>query len=196
MTRGSPVETSTTWLGRLTAAPSDADWRRLLDVYGPLLRRWLTRAGVAASDHDDLAQEVLAVVVEKVAGFERRGPGAFRGWLRRILANRVGDHIRRDQGRAAGGSDALARLDELADPDSPLSRLWDREHDAFLAARAMGRVRPDFTDVTWEAFARQARDGRPAREVAGELGISVNAVLVAKSRVLRRLREELAGLVD
>ena len=37
---------------------------------------------------------------------------------------------------------------------------------------------------------------RPAADVAAELGISVNSVYLAKSRVLRRLREELAGLLD
>jgi len=39
-------------------------------------------------------------------------------------------------------------------------------------------------------------DGQPASDVAQELGISVNAVLIAKSRVLKRLREKPAGLVD
>ncbi len=191
------METSLTWLGRLIGNPTEGDWRQLLDVYGPLLRGWLARAGVPAAERDDLTQEVLIVVVEKVNEFDHRGPGAFRGWLRRILANRVGDYLRREDGRAAagGGSDARDRLEALADPDSPLSRLWDREHDAHVAARAMARVRPDFADATWEAFARQARDGRPAREVAAELGITVNAALVAKSRVLRRLRETLSGLV-
>ncbi|HYH68470.1 MAG TPA: sigma-70 family RNA polymerase sigma factor [Urbifossiella sp.] len=191
------METSLTWIGRLTGSPTDADWRQLLDVYGPLLRGWLTRTGVAAADHDDLCQEVLMVVVARVYDFDHRGPGAFRGWLRGILANRVGDYLRRERGRAAagGGSDAHERLEALADPDSHLSRLWDREHDAHLTARAMTRVRPDFTEATWEAFLGQARDGRPARDVAAELGLTVNAVLVAKSRVLRRLREDLAGLV-
>ena len=191
------MQTSLTWLGRLAGSPTDGDWRQLLDVYGPLLRGWMARTGVPAADHDDLTQEVLMVVVAKVNDFDHRGPGAFRGWLRGILANRVGDYLRRERGRVAagGGSDARAQLEALADPDSHLSRLWDREHDAHLAARAMARVRPDFTDGTWEAFARQVRDGRSAKEVAAELGISVNAALVAKSRVLRRLRAELAGAV-
>ena len=81
-------------------------------------------------------------------------------------------------------------------PASGLSRLWDREHDEHVAARVMGRVRVDFSETTGEAFARQVPDGRPAREVAAELGVSRNAALIAKSRVLCRLRAELAGLVD
>jgi RNA polymerase sigma-70 factor (ECF subfamily) len=192
------VDTSASLLDRLAAAPSDADWRRLFDLYAPLLAAWLARAGVAPHDRDDLTQEVLLVVVREVGRFDRRGPGAFRAWLRTILANRVRDHFRGRAGRAvaAGGSAGWDRLEELADPASALSRLWDREHDEHVAARALARVRVDFTETTWEAFARQVMEGRPAGEVAAELGISRNAALVAKSRVLSRVRAELAGLVE
>jgi RNA polymerase sigma-70 factor (ECF subfamily) len=190
------VETSLTWLGRLTAAPTDADWRQLVDVYGPLLGEWLARAGVPPADRDDLTQEVMVVLVREVAGFDRRGPGAFRAWLRAILANRVRQYFRGRAGPAvAAGGSAADRLDALADPDSPLSRVWDREHDEYVAARALERVRVDFAETTWEAFTRQVLDGRPAGEVAAELGITRNAALIAKSRVLARVRAELTGLV-
>ena len=192
------METSASLLGRLAAAPTDADWRRLDDLYRPLLRAWVARAGVAASDVDDLVQDVLLVVVRKISGFERRGKGAFRTWLRTILANRVGDYFR---GRkylptATGDSDFLRRLDELESPDSALSRLWDREHDEHVAAALIKRVQGDFSPVTWEAFRRHVTKGEPAVEVAKALDLSLNAVLLAKSRVLKRLRQELAGLVD
>lgn len=194
--KGPPVETSLTWLGRLTEKPTEGDWKQLLDMYGPLLRAWLSRAGVPNADHDDLSQDVLIVLVREVSGFERRGPGAFRNWLRTILYNRIRDYFRGRANRtvAVGGSDA--RLDELADPDSAISRLWDREYDQHLAARTLEHVRVDFTETTWQAFARQVIEGRPAQEVAVELGISRNAALVAKSRVLARVRAELAGLIE
>ena len=83
------METSLTWLDRLTDKPGGADWRRLLDVYGPLLHGWLSRAGVPEGDRDDIVQDVLVVVVRRVNGFEHRGPGTFRAWLRGILANHI-----------------------------------------------------------------------------------------------------------
>jgi RNA polymerase sigma-70 factor, ECF subfamily len=83
----------------------------------------------------------------------------------------------------------------LIDSGSPLSRLWDREHDEHVAARVMERVRVDFTPGTWEAFVRQALGGQSAREVAAALGITWNAALMAKSRVLAKVRTELAGFV-
>jgi RNA polymerase sigma-70 factor (ECF subfamily) len=191
------VETSASLLDRLAAAPSEADWRRLFGLYSPLLGEWLARTGVPAHDRDDLSQEVLLVVVREVARFDRRRAGAFRAWLRTILAHRVRDYFRGRAGRAvgAGGTPAWERLEELADPDSLLSRLWDREHDEHVAARAMDRVRVDFTETTWAAFAGQVLEGRSAAEVAAELGISRNAALVAKSRVLARVRAEVDGLV-
>ena len=185
------METSLPWLGRLTAAPTDADWRRLVGNYGPLVAGWLARAGVPPADRDDLAQEALLVVVREVPGFEHRGPGSFRGWLRRVVANRARTYF-----RARRDAAPAVDLDQLACDDTALSRLWDREHDEFVVARALRAVEGDFAPATWRAFRLQAIDGRRPAEAAAETGLSLNAVILAKSRVLRRLRGELHGLVD
>ncbi|HLW67558.1 MAG TPA: sigma-70 family RNA polymerase sigma factor [Gemmataceae bacterium] len=184
------METSLTWLGRLAGDPTDRDWKRLLEVYGPLLRGWLVRSGVPAADHDDLIQEVLIVVVAHVADFEHRGPGAFRAWLRGILANHTRKFFR------TRSENPSVDLDAVADPHSELGKLWDREHDEHLAVRALKMVQNDFAPATWLAFRRQVIDGRPPSEVARELDLSLNAVILAKSRVLKRLRSELQGLLE
>ncbi len=184
------METSLTWLGRLTGGADAADWQQLNDVYGPLLGAWLARAGVPASDRDDVIQEVLMVVVRRVSEFEHRGPGAFRAWLRGILANHTKKFFRTRHDSPA------VDLDQLIGDDTALSRVWDREHDEHLAARALCAVEGDFAPATWAAFRRQVIDGLPPAEVAAELGLSLNAVILAKSRVLKRLRAELRGLVE
>jgi RNA polymerase sigma-70 factor (ECF subfamily) len=191
------VETSVSLLERLAGSPTDDDWRRLLDLYQPLIHSWMARAGVATSDADDLAQEVLLVVFREVGDFERRGKGAFRGWLRTILANRVRDYFRGQKYRptATGDSDFLRQLDELESPDSALARQWDREHDEHVIASLLRRVKGDFGPATCQAFLRHALEGEPAARVAEELGLSLNSVVLAKSRVLKRLRQEAAGLV-
>jgi RNA polymerase sigma-70 factor (ECF subfamily) len=191
------VETSVSLLERLAGRPTDDDWRRLLDLYQPLLRAWMTRSGVALSDADDLIQEVMLVVFREVSGFKRRGNGAFRSWLRTIMAHRVSNHLRAGRYRpATGDRDLLQQLDELESPESELSQQWDREHDEHVAAALLRRVQGDFAPATWEAFRRHALEGEPAVRVAEELKLSLNSVLLAKSRVLKRLRQELAGLVD
>lgn len=183
------METSLSWLGRLSDGAAD-DWQRLNDLYSPLLAGWLTRAGVPAADRDDIIQEVLMVVVRRVAEFEYCGPGAFRAWLRGILANHTKKFFRT---RPIAPS---VDLDQLAGDDTALSKIWDREHDEYVAARALRAVEGDFAPATWQAFRRQVIDGLAPAEVAAEVGLSLNAVILAKSRVLKRLRAELRGLVE
>jgi RNA polymerase sigma-70 factor (ECF subfamily) len=192
------METSGSLLIRLANSPTDADWRRLNDLYQPLLRAWTARAGVAKSDADDLVQEVLLVVFHEVGSFERRHQGAFQAWLRRILANRVRNYFRGEKYRptATGDSGFLRWLDELESPDSALSKLWDREHEEHVVKSLMQRVQGDFKPETWQAFRRHALEGEPVEQVAAALGLSRNSVLLAKSRVLKRLREELTGLAE
>lgn len=192
------METSVSLLERLAGAPDEDDWRRLVGLYQPLLRAWLARAGVPAVDADDLTQDVLLVVFREVSGFTRRGQGAFRAWLRGILANRIRDYFRKRQHRptATGDSDFAERLHELESPESALSALWDREHDEHVVATLLRQVAPHFTGPTWQAFRRHVLEGAPAASVAEELGLSLNSVLLAKSRVLKRLRQELGGLID
>ncbi len=153
---------------------------------------------MAEADADDLVQETLTVVIQKVSQFERRRAGAFRAWLRTILTHRLRNYFRTRSRRtvATGGSDLLKRLALLEALNSELSHLWDLEHDRHVAARVMKLVERDVEPQTWQAFRRQVLDEHPASAVADELGLSHNAVLLAKSRVLKRLREELAGLVD
>ena len=65
-----------------------------------------------------------------------------------------------------------------------------------LLRRALDLVRVEFEPATWRAFLLTAVDGRPAPEAAAELGVSAAAVRQAKSRVLRRVRQELGDLPE
>jgi RNA polymerase sigma-70 factor (ECF subfamily) len=192
-------DTSFSLLNRLRLQPDAASWQRLVDLYTPLIAGWLRRQSVPAADADDLTQEVMAVVVRELPHFQHNQQrGAFRNWLRTITVNRLRTLWRARQKRpvATGDSDFLKVLDELEDPQSNLSRLWDQQHDQHVARRLMELVEPQFEPNTWRAFRRVVLDGAKAGAVAAELGMSVNAVLLAKSRVLSRLREEMKGLTD
>ena len=92
-------------------------------------------------------------------------------------------------------SAATSELPDLPAEDVA-ARLWESEYQQHLVGRAIELMQAEFEPPTWKAFWESVARGRPAREVAGELGISVNAVYVAKSRVLGRLRRELDGLLD
>jgi RNA polymerase sigma-70 factor (ECF subfamily) len=87
-------------------------------------------------------------------------------------------------------------LKQLDDPNSELGRMWEQEHDQYIVQRALTLIEQDFAPVTWRAFWLTTHDGADAAAVAAELGISTNAVFIAKSRVLKRLRTEIEGLID
>jgi RNA polymerase sigma-70 factor, ECF subfamily len=190
--------TSFSLLERLRMRPDADGWRLLVELYLPLIQGWLRRHGVGGPDADDLAQEVLTVVAREVGNFQHNGrTGAFRNWLRTITVHRIRDFWRARKLRPAVGDEAFARvLDELEDASSSPSVAWDQEHDRHVARRLMELIRPEFGTKTWRAFERTALDGARAAEVAAELRLSVNAVLIAKSRVLQRLRAAARGLVD
>jgi RNA polymerase sigma-70 factor, ECF subfamily len=189
--------TSLSLLDRLRrAAPDAPDWRRLQEVYLPLIRSWLCRVPGVRDEADDLAQEVFVVLVRELPVFERRRDGAFRAWLRQITLNRVRafQKVRHRRGRARGDG-VEAFLAQLQDSTSDLARQWDEEHDRHVLDQLLALVQRDFRPRTWAAFTRFALDGRPAAQVAQELGMSEIAVLQAKARVLKRLRAEAGELI-
>jgi RNA polymerase sigma-70 factor (ECF subfamily) len=174
-------------------------WQRWLTVYEPWLRGWLRRHRLQPADTDDLLQNILVVVNQKLPGFVHNGrPGAFRAWLRTILVNQVRSFLRSRRQQQHHQDQAVESpdwLDLLADSSSDLSRQWDLEHDQQLVRRLLAIVQPEFQPRTWEVFRLLVLEDRPAAEVAQFCGMELNAVYVAKSRVLARLRQELGGVV-
>ncbi|MGL6095756.1 MAG: RNA polymerase sigma factor [Fimbriiglobus sp.] len=191
--------TSVTLLGRLRRPDaSGTDWGRFEALYRPLIRRWIGDIPGLGADADDITQEVFLVVAQELPGFDRQRVGSFRAWLRQVTVNRVRQSIRGRKrrpvaGLGAAGDEFLARL---ADPTSELTRQWDRDHDLHVLTQVLELVRPDFEPTTWEAFLATAKAGRSPAAVAADLGLSVNAVMLAKSRVLKRLREEAQGFLE
>jgi RNA polymerase sigma-70 factor (ECF subfamily) len=190
-------ETRQSLLLRAQAGEENA-WKDLTELYRPLILAWLNRQGVPAGDLEDLSQEVLLSVVKHLPAFQHSGHrGAFRSWLRTIVCSRTTDYWRAlDAVTPAGGSGATAALQQIADPDSELNRQWDEEHDRYVLHCLLDLVEEEFEPITLKAFRRLAIEGASGADAAQELGLSVAAVYVAKSRVLARIRQEAEGLID
>lgn len=186
-----PGTTSLTLLDRIRANDGEA-WRRVAHLYCPLVYRWCRRQRLREHDAADISQEVFRTVASRIGDFRRERAGdSFRGWLWTITRNKIGDHIRRQerQPTSPGGSDAYQRLMNLSDqlPD-------DADSDADcsgVAHRAVLLIRPEFEERTWTMFWRAAVEGHAPKDIAADLGVTPDAVRMAKSRVLRRLRDEL-----
>jgi RNA polymerase sigma-70 factor (ECF subfamily) len=183
--------TSASLLQRLRRPDAREDWDRFVRLYSPIAYEWACRLGLQESDAADLVQEVFAVLVQKLPEFSYDPARSFRGWLRTLLVNKWRERCR---GRAAPRPLGDALPDPAA-PD-PVDALAEAEFQKHLAVRALQLMQAEFRPATWKACWEHVVCGRPAQEVAAELGITVNAVYLATSRVLRRLRQELEGLLD
>jgi RNA polymerase sigma-70 factor (ECF subfamily) len=187
--------TSLTLLERARAADPDA-WQRLVSLYSPLVFSWMRRAGLGEADAADQLQEVWQSVAGALDRFQRDADrGTFRGWLWTIARNRIRYYFRalRGQPTAAGGTDACHMLQNVPEQE-PADESGVEDHRLLQSALAL--IRAEFEDRTWRAFWGMAVDGRSAADVGRELGLAANAVYQAKFRVLRRLRQEMAGLLD
>jgi RNA polymerase sigma-70 factor (ECF subfamily) len=201
MVEGSrPVQTGqTTSLSLLQRARANDQkaWSRLVALYEPLVRLWCSRIGLSAEDVEDIVQEVFASTAAHLCDFRRDRPGdTFRGWLRVIARNAALMHLRRASGaRAEGGSDAWQRLQDVADPLAGGAEEEEAEEDR-LYRRAVEQVRGEFEEQTWRAFWLTVIEGRSPAALAAELGVTTAAVRQAKSRVLRRLKQEMGDVLD
>jgi RNA polymerase sigma-70 factor (ECF subfamily) len=192
-----PGETPPSLLQRLQKDPHDeSSWRDFEALYSPWLRRWLPGSPCARADGDDIVQTVFLVVVRKLPEFEHNGEkGAFRGWLRTILTRTLRDHLEK-AGRLTISAEVMERLKELEDSRSNSSRQWDEEYPEYLRERLRELVRQEFSGNDAEVFERIVLANDAAEDVARSQGRSPAAVLKAKSRVLRWLRENFAELLN
>jgi RNA polymerase sigma-70 factor (ECF subfamily) len=183
--------TSATLLERVRDPANQEAWKRFVQLYTPLLYSWAAQAGLRGQDAADLVQDVFVILLRKLGEFRYERDGSFRGWLRTVLRNKWHDLQRL---RVPIPHDAQAA--PLADLPDRTAIDDDAEYRAYLVRRALALIQGDFEPATWQAWQAFAMAGRPALEVARELGITAHAVYLAKARVLRRLRQEIAGLLE
>ncbi|MFV2069124.1 MAG: RNA polymerase sigma factor [Pirellulales bacterium] len=173
-------------------------WRRLVRLYGPLVVRWCRRMGLAEANAADVSQEVFQAVTTQIGQFRRERPtDSFRAWLYGITRNKVRDVWRKqaDSPAAIGGTTIQHRFQQM--PDHYDADLKDAPQEfQEVLRRAMDLVQVEFTEKSWQAFWQVTIDGRKPSDVAADLEMSAGAVYIAKSRALKRLREELDGLEE
>jgi RNA polymerase sigma-70 factor (ECF subfamily) len=189
--------TSSTLLVRIKAKDQQA-WERFVELYGPLVYCWCRRFGLQEADAEDVSQDVFRTVAESIAGYHHEEKGdSFRGWLRTVTRTRVLDFFRQKArgAHAVGGSDAQAQWLEVPDIEAD-SGSTDEEDKLILVRRAIDLVLDNCKEENRQAFLRVVIAGNHPSDVAQDLGMTVNAVYVAKSHILRRIRDEFAEFVE
>ena len=182
-------ETRTTLLVRLRDGTDQAAWRTFDEIYRPLLLGYARSRGLEAHDAEDAVQQCLEGVLKQIGNYAHLG--SFKNWLRGIVENKICDRFRAGKREVRADTGFLSNLPDTGEtPEQEWERHWRVAHLRYCAELVRQEVAPS----TFSAFVEYGIKGRPAGEVAAELGLSTNQVYVAKHRVLERTRDVMAEL--
>lgn len=178
----------------------DADaWAEFASIYEPFVYRFARRGGLQDADARELVQDVMLSVAKAVGRWKPDGNRAkFRTWLFHIARNQLLDALakRKRQLTARGGTSFFGRFGEFSEAAETTDQLMRLEHRRVLFRWAAERIEKAVNPATWQAFWMTAVDEKSVDEVASELGLTTGAVYIARSRVLAKLRDEVAKWED
>ena len=169
-------------------------WTEFANLYGPVIYAYGLKRGLQSADATDLTQDVLQIVMDSVTKFQYRQPGSFRGWLFTITLNRIRRrHVLAQRQIAGSGRTTVAQaLGNHAKEEQD----WDQQLQMHLFHWAAEQIRSEFQENSWQAFWQTSVEQQPAAKVAEQLKMSVGSVYVAKSRIIKRIREKVAYAQD
>lgn len=180
-------------------------WERMVKLYSPLVYFWCKESGLPEPDLNDVFQEVFHTLARNIKKFRPVENGTFRGWLRTLTRNKLNDHYRKlgREPRPIGGTEALHYFGQL--PAAPQRHSTSNRTEApqnemeiqhSMLCQALANVRCNFAEQTWKAFWMVVIDGRQTNDVAKDLSMRPGTVRVAKSRILKRLRQEIGDAFE
>jgi RNA polymerase sigma factor (sigma-70 family) len=192
--RRSDSQTSLTLMEGLREFPRNARaWERFVEQYRPKIYGWCRVWGLQEADAEDVAQDVIAKLTQKMMDFDYDRTRCFRAWLKTITQHALSDQLSsRCRALGDGSVPILSSLEAREDLEKRIEELFDRE----LLDRAIARVKERVAPVTWDAFRLTTFEDCSGAQVSCLLGIPIASVFVAKHRVHKILKEELAKLDD
>jgi RNA polymerase sigma-70 factor, ECF subfamily len=191
------LSTHQSLLARLARGDDQAAWADCFARYRDLILGVARRRGCVGADGEDVLQDVFLQLGKAMPRFRYdQERGRFRGFLKTIAVRAIGKRLRRHGLEARHGErtgDGSPAQDGTPDPE--LEAAWESEWRQYHLRQAMMVLRSEVRATDLRAFEAITQGQRDARQVALELGISVDSVYQIKSRVLRRLRELIATQV-
>ena len=188
--------TSESLLFRLQDAPDgEVDqnaWEKFVQLYTPLMFHWARKVGLQQSDAADLVQDVLSIVFRRLPEFQYDTSGSFRGWLRMVTLNKFREKKRKRVTEVSIASNSV--LEQIASLQRAEST-WDLDYGQMLLQQTMELMESDFQPGTWQALRAVMAEGMTVDQAAEATGVSIWTIYSAKARLMKRLREELKGLL-
>ncbi len=180
---------------RLRNQDDNSAWTEFVQLYTPLLYSYALQRGLQEADAADIAQETSRQVFKNIDRLDYDpSRGTFRGWLLTIARNLIRQHANRRARTAVGTGDSQMHqvLDRIESPET--DEHWEQEYRSRLFHLAVQRIKPEFQIKTWNAFWMSSVEAIDVAEVAKKLAMTVGAIYIARSRVIKRLREEVASM--
>ena len=188
--------TSPSLLLRIRNPDDESAWREFDELYSEIIRLYCRQRKLQPHDEDDVVQEVMDSVCKAIRTFEYDpSKGRFRSWLGTVTANRIRNHLSRKSGSdvVAVGGDAVDNANgNWVDPDDS----WVEIFSERIFRKACSLVRPNVSETTWACFEATWIMEEEAGEVAKRFDIPVHSVYVNKSRVLKRLDQQIRVLAE
>jgi RNA polymerase sigma-70 factor (ECF subfamily) len=188
-------ETRLSLIRRLQSGTDVNAWTEFSDIYRPVIVRLALSKGLQAADAEDLAQKVLLAISRHIAGWKPDPKrGRFRTWLQKIVRNATLNALSRiPKDAAPGGTTAMRSLADLPQRDDVA---FDVEWKRQTLNWAAGQIRQEFEPATWDAFWLTAVEGESPTAAATQTGKSLGAVYIARTRIMKRIRETVDELLD
>ncbi|NDH05752.1 sigma-70 family RNA polymerase sigma factor [bacterium] len=187
------LTTSIGMLNRLNIQKNPEAWASFVNLYGPLLHKWNTKAGLGSEDAMDISQEVLLQVFKSLHTFERRSNGSFRSWLYRINLYKMMQFksMRKKELDSRPGHHDLNKLTELVSNIS-----WAEDYCLDVFNRALAVIESEIGHRDWQIFQKTFLNNQAADEVASELNCSKRVVYIVQCRVLGKLRDVVSKFIE
>jgi RNA polymerase sigma-70 factor (ECF subfamily) len=187
-------------LSRLQDWGDNESWRVFFDTYWRLIYSVALKAGLTQTEAEEVVQETVICVAKDIQKFKRdRGLGSFKGWLCNLTRWRIADQLQKRTGLLRGDGAGAARtyqpLEEVADlADHTVGPDWEQEWQAHLLKAAIQRVKERVREEQYQLFDLYVTREWPIPRICQTLGVSKTQVYLAKLRITRLLRKEVARL--
>jgi RNA polymerase sigma-70 factor (ECF subfamily) len=200
--QGESIRTRSSLLRRVRRWDDQTSWKDFHDTYKRIVRSVVLQSGLTEAEADDVVQETFLEVAKKMPTFEYDPKrGSFKAWLLRLTRWRILDHLRRRRRARASLATGTANrfrtalIESVPDPAAAsLDTLLEKEWQTEMVQTALMNVRRRADPEKFQIFDLYVQQEWPAKKVARTLGLSLNQVYLAKSRITEMLKAEVKRL--
>lgn len=190
------LQTRHSLLSRLKACDDQAGWREFFDRYWRVIYGFARKSGLGDADAQDLVQEVMLSVSKSLPDYRRQQGASFKSWLMTIVRRRLADHWRARLPKEQRNQPLPEQSSLLGGEDPALDQLWQEEWEARMIETAAQRVQQRVGARNYLIFDMCIRQQTPLRDVCRSLGVNAAQVYLAKHRVGRLMKQEIARLIE